>query len=150
MEQNSSEDLCWAMLVWSVPLSLVLSFPSSSSPYDLEEFEIYVALILTPGLSKDIQCHAWPYPFAMLANHQIGHQTTSKISCQSAWWLQKVTLMFLRGLCTHIRLHNMHKSPWWQLLIEVLHLILYEEMTVISQQSSSISVFWVTTDAYLF
>ena len=37
--------------------------------------------LMTPGLSKDIQCHVWPY-FSKLANHQIKHQVTQKVGCQ--------------------------------------------------------------------
>ena len=37
--------------------------------------------LMTPGLSKDIRCHVWPY-FSTLANHQIRHQATHKVSCQ--------------------------------------------------------------------
>ena len=37
--------------------------------------------LMTPGLSKDIQCHVWPY-FSKLANHQIRHQVTHKVGCQ--------------------------------------------------------------------
>ena len=34
--------------------------------------------LLTPGLSKDIRCHA----FSKLANHQIRHQDSHKVGCQ--------------------------------------------------------------------
>ena len=36
---------------------------------------------MTPGLSKDIWCHVWPY-FSKFANHQIRHQATHKVGCQ--------------------------------------------------------------------
>ena len=45
---------------------------------------------MTPGLSKDIQCHVWPH-FSKLANHQIRHQTTHKVGCPPGdciWSLQ--------------------------------------------------------------
>ena len=44
---------------------------------------------MTPGLSKDIQYHVWPY-FCKLAIHQIRHQVTHKVGCQpgdSIWLL---------------------------------------------------------------
>ena len=37
--------------------------------------------VMTPGLSKDIRCHVWPY-FSKLAIHQIRHQATHKVGCQ--------------------------------------------------------------------
>ena len=37
--------------------------------------------LMTPGLSKDIRCHEWPY-FSKLTNHQIRHQATHKVGCQ--------------------------------------------------------------------
>ena len=38
---------------------------------------------MTCGLRKDIMCHAWPYSFICLLDHQIRHQTTCKVGCQS-------------------------------------------------------------------
>ena len=33
--------------------------------------------LMTHGLSKDIECHVWPY-YSLFINHQIRHQSTSK------------------------------------------------------------------------
>ena len=38
--------------------------------------------LMTPGLSKDIQCHVWPYFLEARANQQIRHQATHKVGCQ--------------------------------------------------------------------
>ena len=38
---------------------------------------------MTPDLSKDIQCHVWPY-FSKLSNQQIRHQATHKVGCQAS------------------------------------------------------------------
>ena len=37
--------------------------------------------LMTPGLSKDIPHHVWPYLFK-LVNHKIRHQVTHKVGCQ--------------------------------------------------------------------
>ena len=49
--------------------------------------------LITPGLSKDIQCHVWPYSFSMVANHQIGHQATCNMGCQSDYCRWPVNLL---------------------------------------------------------
>ena len=52
-------------------------------PHWLCEYEAGLVLccLMTPGLSKDIGCRVWSY-FSKLANHQIRHQATHKVSCQ--------------------------------------------------------------------
>ena len=38
--------------------------------------------LMTPGLSKDIRCHVWPYFLQASANQQIRHKATHKVGCQ--------------------------------------------------------------------
>ena len=56
--------------------------------------------LMTPGLSKDIRCHVWPY-FFKLENSQIRHHPTHKMGCQPGVciWSLEVTysLMTLEG-----------------------------------------------------
>ena len=40
--------------------------------------------LLTPGFSKDIRYHVWPY-FSEVANRQIRHQVTPKVGCQPGY-----------------------------------------------------------------
>ena len=63
---------------------------------------------MTPGLSRDIRCHVWPY-FSKLANHQIRHQPIR--SGLSVWWLHMVTLIFLRGLCGYVWVNVLTLPP---------------------------------------
>ena len=51
---------------------------------------LVLCCLMTPGLSKDIRCHVWPY-FFKLANTQIRHQVTHEVGCQPGiciWSLQ--------------------------------------------------------------
>ena len=55
-----------------------------------------LSCLITPGLSKDIRCHVWPY-FSKVANHQIRHQATHKVGCPPVdciWSVQSST-----GVC---------------------------------------------------
>ena len=61
-----------------------------------ERFDLHC--LMTPGLSKHIQCHVWPSFSKLLyfANHQIRHPTTHKVGSQpgdciwSLWFLSRV------------------------------------------------------------
>ena len=44
-----------------------------------------VYCLMTPGLSKDIQCHVWPY-FFLTYKCQIKHQATHKMGCQPVFF----------------------------------------------------------------
>ena len=56
------------------------------TPRELSLFPLIVegmglGCLMTPGVSKDIQCHVLTY-FSKVSNHQIRHQVTYKVGCQ--------------------------------------------------------------------
>ena len=64
---------------------------------------------MTPGLSKDIQCHVWPHFFwnCKSPDQTLGHTW----NWVSAWWLRMVSSIFLRGLCGYIWDNILTLSP---------------------------------------
>ena len=63
-------------------------FHHMSMSYGLVWFGL--CCLMTPGLSKDIRCHVWPY-FFKTCKCQIRHQATHKMGCQPGvciWSLQ--------------------------------------------------------------
>ena len=65
--------------------------------------------LMTPGLSKDIQCPVWPHFFQTC---KLPGQTAGPtLSGPSAWWLHIVTFIFLRGLCGYVWVNILTVSP---------------------------------------
>ena len=67
---------------------------------------LILCCLMTPGFSKDIQCHVQIYFFCKLANQQIRSQSTLNVAVSLAI-SHAVTSMFLRGLCGYIWLAQM-------------------------------------------
>ena len=66
--------------------------------------------LITPGLSKDIQCHVWPYTFLCLQKSPC--QTSGHTSHGlSAFVIADDQLIFLRGLCYIGRKSGMISFP---------------------------------------
>ena len=63
--------------------------------------KVSLCCLLTPGLSKDFQCHVWPYYFCICEIIQVGHQATSEKGGQPGD-LQIATLIFLKGLFGYV------------------------------------------------
>ena len=72
--------------------------------------------LMTPGLSKDIRCHVWPYFFwtCKSPDQTLGHTERGL----SAWWLHMVTLIFLRGLCGYVWVNILTLSPQRVMMIQ--------------------------------
>ena len=72
--------------------------PGHTPTWCCQHCAVWVGLVLcclmTPGLSKDIRCHVWPYFFwtCTSPDQTLGH-TQSGLS---AWWLHTVISIFLR------------------------------------------------------
>ena len=81
--------------------------------------------LMTPGLSKDIQCHLW-LCFSKLANHQIRW---------SAWWLHMVTLIFNRALCGYDGLTHSFYHP--------------QDVITSEQEHAMFSIVYFTTEHYI-
>ena len=65
--------------------------------------------LMTPGLSKDIQCHVWPHFFwTCNSPDQTSGHTQSRLS---AWWLHMVTSIFLGGLHSYVWVNILTLSP---------------------------------------
>ena len=80
---------------------------------------------MTPGLSKNIRCHVWPY--FLLTYKSLDQTSDHTWSGLLAWWLHLVILIFLRGLCGNI---------WVNILILLpLRVVKFEFMTLLEIQA---------------
>ena len=92
--------------------------------------------LMTPGLSKDIQCHVWPY---MLANQMIRHQSHQTINQAG----------YQTGNCTW-RNSEMLRREWWPRYY-VLCLAQHETRSHVNTnfllvfiQTEKVAYFWIS------
>ena len=89
------------------------SFPPPNSFFYSKKYAIGLVwfglcCLMTPGLSKDIpiRCYVWPY-FSKLANHQIRHRATHKVSLVIAYGHFNLP----QGLCGYVWVNILTLSP---------------------------------------
>ena len=70
----------------------------------------YLCCFMTPGLSKDIRCHVWPY-VSKLAIHQIADIRSHIKWAVSLVIAHMVPSIFLRGLCSYVWVNILTLSP---------------------------------------
>ena len=71
---------CWTSTA-NMCLNMYMTVPLWPQYYKGKLGELGCCL-MTPGLGKDIRCHFF-HTFSKLANHQIRHQVTRQVCCQS-------------------------------------------------------------------
>ena len=82
-------------------------------PVSMQHVKVYgygFCCLMTPGLSKDIRCHVWPYFLWASANQQIRHEATHKVGSQPGD-LHMIISIFLRALCGYIWVNILTLSP---------------------------------------
>ena len=70
----------------------------------------FVCCLMTPGLSKDIPCHAWPYTFLRLQIIRLDIRKYVKQAVSLV--IADGHLVFLRGLCGHVWVNILTLPPW--------------------------------------